>query len=770
MRILDRYIGREVFSHALLGLAVFTFVFFVPKLVSLMSLVVRHTGSIADIALLMTCTLLQVLPYTLPMAALIGVLIGLGRLSADSEIVALNAAGIGLRRLLLPIGMLALGIGLFTLALTFWTGPASLRALHDLEFRLGSAQASYEIQPRVFDERFPHLVLYVQDVDSTALRWRGVFLAESNASAASHVTLSEEAIVVADQGQGKLDLHLANGSIHEYDPNDPGHYGFTQFGTHDEPVDLAQASQPESVELSDAERSVSQLLAEHGPDWRNARVEFHRRIAFPAACLIFALLGVPVGVRPRRGGRASGFVLTLLLLCGYYLVFVTGAHMAQQGRLPPSLGIWAANLVTLAIALALLWRIEHVHSGSRIARWMAPYAAAQRLARMVGRITAVRTSSSSLERVPIARRLIGFPLLIDLYVLRTFLYFFLLMLAGFIVLFDSFTIFDLLEDISKHHIPVMVVVNYLRYLVPSMIYQLVPLAALVATLVTLGVLAKNNEITAFKAAGISLYRLALPLFVAGVLMAGALFLLDDTYLPYANQKQDALRAQIKGRPTQTYYQPTHQWIFGEHEKIYNYELFDADKNFFGGLNVFELDPATFQLRRRILATRAQWEPQLNTWVLETGWVRDFANGKLTRYLPFQVTSLEELSEPPSYFKREVRQSSQMNWHQLEQYIGDLQHAGFDTTRLSVQWHKKFAFPLIALFLIFLAVPFAFLVGTRGAVGGLAVAVGIGIAYWAAAALFEAMGSIGQLPPVLAAWAPDAIFGFLGLYFFLKMPT
>ncbi|MGH9639770.1 MAG: LptF/LptG family permease, partial [Bryobacteraceae bacterium] len=90
--------------------------------------------------------------------------------------------------------------------------------------------------------------------------------------------------------------------------------------------------------------------------------------------------------------------------------------------------------------------------------------------------------------------------------------------------------------------------------------------------------------------------------------------------------------------------------------------------------------------------------------------------------------------------------------------------------LSVEWHKKFAFPVIAAVIIFLSAPFGFLVGTRGAVGGIALAVGIAVVYWATAALFEAMGTVGQLPPTLAAWAPDAIFAFLGAYFFLRIPT
>jgi LPS export ABC transporter permease LptG len=365
---------------------------------------------------------------------------------------------------------------------------------------------------------------------------------------------------------------------------------------------------------------------------------------------------------------------------------------------------------------------------------------------------------------------IGFPMLLDIYLLERFFYYFAVLLAGFVLIFDAFTLFDLLGDIAKNRIPISMVLNYFRYLVPLMIYQLAPLATLVATLVTLAVLAKNNEVIACKASGISLYRLVLPLTLAGVLIAGAMFLLDDTFLPYANQRQDALRNQIKGRPAQTYFQPARQWIFGEGNKIYNYELFDPDRQLFGGLNVFELDPDTFHIRRRIFATRATWEPSQNTWALAGGWVRDFQGGQVKRYTPFSVTSLPELTEPPSYFRREVRQSYQMNWRQLGQYIKSLQQAGFDTSRFSVQWQKKFAFPLIAAIIVFLGAPFAFLVGTRGAVGGLALAVAIGVVYWATAALFEAMGSVGQLPPLLAGWAPDAIFGFLAVYFALKMPT
>src|SRR5260370_7905209 len=132
--------------------------------------------------------------------------------------------------------------------------------------------------------------------------------------------------------------------------------------------------------------------------------------------------------------------------------------------------------------------------------------------------------------------------------------------------------------------------------------------------------------------------------------------------------------------------------------------------------------------------------------------------------------LPELDGPAGYFTRELRQSSEMDWWELRGYIGRLRRSGFDVARFSVQLHKKLAYPLIAPIVIMLAIPFSILVGSRGAVGGLAVGVGLAVVYWAAAALFEALGPAGQLPPVLTAWPPTLILLFSRLYFFLKMPT
>lgn len=774
MRILDRYIVREIFRHALLGLIVFTFVFFVPQLVRLMELVVRHSGSGGQLTKLFLSLFPSVLAFTVPMAILVGVLLGLGRMSADSEIIALTALGIGRTRILLPVAVLALTGAVITASMTLWVGPLALRSFRAIEADLIANQVSFQVQPRVFDERFPKTVLYVNDVSASGTQWHGVFLAEAGDQNSSQLTLAENAIVIAEPQLGKLELHLQGGATHEFSRQDPNHYSVTQFGRSDLPIEVTGLLPAKERSLSNQERTVSQLWADNTSSWREARVELNRRIAFPFACVFFALVAVPLGSQPRRGGRAAGTLLAVLLIASYYLLFVFGTGLARQGAVPVPIGTWIANLVLGILGLILLPRMEQLRGDSR---WLSGFARWRTWARFFRRRKAARAREASATRsqngtreaeIPVQQSN-SFPRLMDIYLLRRFLSYFLLLMVTFIFLFETFTFFELLDDIARHRIPFLVVVNYFRYLAPYLSYQLAPLAALVAVLVTLGVMSKNNEITACKASGISLYRLAVPLLLAGLTLAVVMVILDDTYLPYANQRQDALRNQIKGRPAQTYTRPQ-RWIFGENSKIYNYDLFDPTQNLFGGLTVLEVDPATFHVKRRVFANRARWSEQQNVWILENGWIRDFTDGTVSNYQPFGATALAELKEPPTYFNRQVLQAIQMSWDELRVYIGGLQGAGFDVSALRVQWHKKLAYPLIAPVSMLLAIPFALLVGMRGALGGVAVGVGIAIAYWAAAALLEAMGGVGQLPPLLAGWSPDLIFFFFGMYFFFRMPT
>jgi LPS export ABC transporter permease LptG len=304
-----------------------------------------------------------------------------------------------------------------------------------------------------------------------------------------------------------------------------------------------------------------------------------------------------------------------------------------------------------------------------------------------------------------------------------------------------------------------------------LIYDAAPVSVLVATLVTFGVMAKNNEITAMKACGVSLHRLALPILVASVVLSGLLFLFDYGVATRANLIQDALRSKIKGNPVQTYLTPDRKWIFGRGSRIFYYKYLNETENVLGGVSVYELDPCTFRMHRHIQAERARWEPALKTWVFQNGWVRD-VRPREAPFRPFMggTATFPELDETPNWFLKEVKTYKQMNYRQLDDYIAELRQSGFNTVPLQVQYHKKFAVPLFALVMALLSIPFAFLAGTRGAMMGVGVSFGVAIAYFALNYFFEQLGNVGQLPPEIAAWAPGAIFALAGVYLLARMRT
>ena len=354
--------------------------------------------------------------------------------------------------------------------------------------------------------------------------------------------------------------------------------------------------------------------------------------------------------------------------------------------------------------------------------------------------------------------------------LRDFFLYLGMIVATFLVLMLVFTLFELLGDILRNQTPAIVVAEYLLNVSPYLLYSVAPLIMLLAVLITFGLMNRSNEITAIKATGTSVYRIVTPVLAAAAVLAAGLFFADQFYLPHTNKRQEALHNQIKGKPPQTYLRPDRRWIFGQHNEIYYYQFFDADRDQFANLTIFQIDPASFAITQRIHAERAHWADNMGRWIFEQGWQRSLAQRRHRRLPHFRRLHLSELSEAPSYFKKEVKQYSEMDYEELRRYIRDLQQSGFDVVRLRVQLNKKLSYPLITLIMAGLAVPFSLSAAKKGAITGVAVAVGIAVVYTIVSRLSEAMGDISLLPPALAAWSPDLIFALVGAYLILKIPT
>jgi LPS export ABC transporter permease LptG len=346
----------------------------------------------------------------------------------------------------------------------------------------------------------------------------------------------------------------------------------------------------------------------------------------------------------------------------------------------------------------------------------------------------------------------------------------MMILSTFLVLVLVFTLFELLGDILRNRVPAILVAEYLLNVTPYLLYNVAPLVMLLAVLVTFGLMQRSNEITAIKATGTSIYRIVTPVIFAAAVIAAGLFFADQFYLPHTNKRQEALHNQIKGKPAQTYLRPDRKWIFGQNNDIYYYQFFDPDRDQFANISVFQLDKKNFTVSRRIHADRARWAENLNRWEYERGWERTLNGSAMGDYREFEVATFPQLPETPSYFKKEVKQYSEMNYEELHKYIRDLQQSGFDVVRLRMELNKKLSYPLITWIMAVLAIPFALSTGKKGAITGVAVAVGTAVFYTVVSRLFEAMGNLSQLPPAMAAWSPDLIFVLVGGYLILKVPT
>ncbi len=815
-RLINRYLLREVAPYVLIGVFILTAIIFVHQTSRFSELLVVYSRNglpMEALGRIFAALAPWILVFTLPISLLIGILTGMGRLSGDSEIVALGASGVSRLQMLRPIGLLAVLTSAVMIYLTFNLLPASIHSLSDLKANQAVLFQGLktQIKPRVFEESMPHKVLYIGDIDRAENQWSNIFLVEmADDQTDARILTAQSGNLRQGEHSRMPELFLENVSTHQIgeqttaqdQTSDPpkqedqdrtpgekakrkGHHQTQQsytVGLSKEMsigLEVSEEQEAESVGIKQDRRLVSEMrwseLVNYRPsdsDHRLWLAEMHKRLAFPAACLVFALLGVAFGVSGVRTGRSFGLLLGLAITIVYYLLALTGEHSAVTNKLPVWLGIWLANMVLAALAIVVIFMqrrpgADPLAPVRRVRAWFAKAKpAASRAEASSGsdrsNTTGGRASSS---------RWLSPALLIDQIVISDLWRYFFYILAGFSTLFIVITLFQLLDQITRNHIEWSVVVNYMVFLIPMIVNYMTPPAALVTVMIAFGVLEKTSQIVALKASGQSIFRLAAPALLASLALSAFVFLNQDYVLPFTNRRQDNLYHLIRSgqEPAQTFYQTTHKWIFGGDTRIYHYSHFDPTSDVFARLTLLDLSKSPFGIKGRIFARRAAWERNTETWLLEDGWERRFDGGRLVSLEGFSQRRVS-LPEHPDYFKKDAVESSMMTLNQLRKHIRDLSQSGFDVLDLRIALYAKFATPLTCLVMVLVGLPFAFSVGKRGALYGVMIGIVIGLLYWGMQGLFSQMGKYEMLPPLLAAWGPNLLFGAGGLYLFLTSRT
>jgi LPS export ABC transporter permease LptG len=266
----------------------------------------------------------------------------------------------------------------------------------------------------------------------------------------------------------------------------------------------------------------------------------------------------------------------------------------------------------------------------------------------------------------------------------------------------------------------------------------------------------------------SLYRVALPVMAIAAGISVLAYLMLDYVLPYSNRRVDELRNKIKGKKAVLSQNQQKLWFLGKGRYIINFLSYDKNAKQLSQVQVFEFHPAKFRVTRRVYADRARWDGE--GWVFEHGWMRSFADDGTMTDSPIVRPLRLFYPERPEDFATEVKSPDQMTFAQLRRYIETIRRSGYAAEELTVKLYEKTSWPFISMVMAVIALPFAFRIGRRGALYGVGIALVLGIFYWMVFAVFTKFGEVGNLPPLLSAWAANILFAILGLYLFLQVDT
>ncbi|HUU51189.1 MAG TPA: LPS export ABC transporter permease LptF [Nitrospinota bacterium] len=360
MKIINRYILKELFYTFLLSIFVFTIVLILNKVLQLTELVVNKGVPLVTILKLLLFLFPSLLIIIIPISILVASITTFSRLSTDNEIIILKTAGISLYRLLLPIIILSLFAYLFTNFLTFKALPWGTQSFKNLMFQIIQSKASLDIKERIFNDYFDGLVIYVNEAPMSNKLMKGVFISDSRKSENPQTIIAKEGVLLIDPVSMKVLLRLKDGSIHQLEKTKDS-YQLIHFSTYDLSLDIyktlsAKKDEPKTLKemtISDIKKKI-ESLKKGTKEYNRALIEYYKKFSFPIACLILGFIGAPLGIVNRRSGRSGGFAISAIVVFFYYVMLTMGEGLGDEGKIHPLIAMWFPNLLLSIMGIYLV--------------------------------------------------------------------------------------------------------------------------------------------------------------------------------------------------------------------------------------------------------------------------------------------------------------------------------------------------------------------------------------------------------------------------------
>lgn len=352
--------------------------------------------------------------------------------------------------------------------------------------------------------------------------------------------------------------------------------------------------------------------------------------------------------------------------------------------------------------------------------------------------------------------------LFDRYVLREFLLLLVLSLVAFVAIFAIVDLFEKIQEFMDGRASAWIIARYYLYKVPYVVVNVLPVALLMSTFLTLGQMSKFNELTAMATSGVSTGRIMVPLLVVGLAAVGVSFALNEWVVPEATRRRESiLETEVRRRQVREPTEYANVSALGRDGRVYVVKLYLAPERRMHDVLVTEMSRGT--ITRRIDARSARWDGR--QWIFEDGVMRRFADGAEVA-TPFERQAMPELSERPEDFAKGPEKPDEMGFSRLSEYVARLRQSGLRVDRYQVQLDLKLAFPWINFIVVVMGAALAARLRNPNAALGFGISVFTAFFYYGLMRAGAALGQGGSVPHLVAAWGANAIFGALALGLFL----
>ncbi len=745
LKKLDYYIAKEIYPIFFISYFLYTFLVLIGNIFNLIDLFITYGAEFFTVIKLIAYMIPVISPITIPVSFLTAVLMGISRLTVDAEYLAMRSLGISFMRLTKSVFFLSIPVFLLTLYITTILMPSSNYAFTKNIITMVIKEVEGYVKPNRFVMSFPNTALYIKDKDKNG--WKDVFIYDSSSKNKKVLIISKSAKLIVNKTKKKVELYLFNGRLYVEEKEKITGGKFTYFVKSLPSFGIFESfnvgKRADEMNIKELLRAINTVKSERVKSYL---ISLHKRFSIPFSVFIFALLGVVLGTIAGKGS----FAVSIGVVLSYYILLLWGENLAFGNILPVFFGEWLPNIVLLLFSLYLLFRKENFSDVSLL---------------KFKRLKLFPRKTGKKEKKQLLRILIKFPNYLDRYIGKIFLLIFFASSIAFLGIFLTVSFLELVDDIIEHKKSFSLLFKYLYYYSPQMLIFIIPMAVLLSSLLTFGILERNNETTAMKAGGVSLYRVTYTVIIFSIFFSFLNLYLQEKILPTYNKNAYELRREIQGRKKRVSINfPS--WVKGKRGFFYHFNFYDKKKGKFKELNIYQFDDKEKILLKKYESKEAYIKDKKILLIVSKEFTIGENSSKVEKHRFLEL----KIPDNKSIFSYEFPDPEEMNIKELKGFIAYLKENNASTKKYLVSYYFKLFFPFTPIVLVFVGISFAFKIGRSGTLAGIGIAIFITFIYWIIFGVLKSLGNAGILTPILSGSGANFLFLFIGLYFYSNIKT